>query len=107
MVHSKPHIMQPFDLHPEFYNQPIVLTKEEVLNPLSVIEEFFNDVNLIEIRAYLYKLLEVALTKPNDLFAEAYERDTILCLCKQLEKVVEAAWVVNKKGSLNPKKSIY
>jgi hypothetical protein len=30
-------IMQPFDLHPEFYSQPIWLTQEEKENPTTVI----------------------------------------------------------------------
>lgn len=52
-------------MHPEFYNQPILLTEEEKQDPLSVIREFFDDVKLIEVRIHLYNLLKVLLTLPN------------------------------------------
>ena len=45
--------MYPFNLHPEFYNGPILLTEEEKLNPASVIKKGFDDVNLIKVRMHL------------------------------------------------------
>ncbi len=86
--------MQPFDLHPEFYNQPIWLTEEEKYNPTVVIKQFFDDVKLIEARLYLYNLLEVALTAPNDLYSEARDRDAVVYFIKQLEKMVEASGAI-------------
>lgn len=94
MVQSKPHIMQPFDLHPEFYNQPIWLTEEEKLQPMIVIKQFFEDVKLIEVKQLLSSLLEVALTRSNTIYDEASERDAVLCFCKRLEKMTEAANVI-------------
>ncbi|WP_037360740.1 hypothetical protein [Asinibacterium sp. OR53] len=82
--------MQPFDLHPEFYSQPIWLTQEEKENPMAVIKQFFEDVKLIEVRGYLNNLLEVALTTPNNIYDDSRERDAVLCFIKQLEKMVEA-----------------
>lgn len=70
--------MQNFELHPEFYNQPILLTEEEKQDPLSVIHEFFGDVKLVEVRIHLYNLLEMALVAPNSINAEASDRDTVL-----------------------------
>ncbi len=82
--------MHTFELHPEFYNQPILLTEEEKQDPLSVIREFFEDVKLIEVRIHLYNLLEVALTTPNTIYDDASERDAVLCFIKCLEKIVDA-----------------
>ena len=82
--------MQPFDLHPEFYNQPICLTEEEKQNPLAVIENFFGDITLLELRKHLTNLLEVALVSSNTIYDEAIERVAVLCFCKQLEKLEEA-----------------
>lgn len=87
--------MHNFELHPEFYNQPILLTEEEKKYPLSVIKKIFDDVKLVEVRMHLHNLLEVALTRPNTIYDDASERDTVLCLIKQLEKVIEMAWLVN------------
>lgn len=85
--------MDHFELHPEFYNNPILLTEEEKLNPVEVIKEFFSEVNLLEVRMHLGKLIEVALTSNNYFFLESSERGEILAFSKQLEKLVEAAKV--------------
>jgi ribosome biogenesis protein Nip4 len=95
MVQSKPHIMQPFDLHPEFYNQPIWLSEEEKKDPLSVMREFFGDVKLGEVRQHIVNLLEVALASDNSIYADARERDAVMCFVKQLEKAIEAMSVLN------------
>jgi len=92
--------MQPFDLHPEFYNQPIWLTEEEKQNPLAVIENFFGDVKLIEVRIHLYSLLEVALIKPDTIYDDAKERDALLCFVKHLEKTVEALYLSKNSHSI-------
>jgi hypothetical protein len=83
-------------LHAEFYNQPILLTEEEKQDPLPVIKRFFEDVKLVEVRTHLYNLLEVPLTTPNTIYDEASERDTVLCCVKQLEKVIEIAYILQK-----------
>lgn len=82
--------MHNFELHPEFYNQPILLTEEEKKDPSTVIKQFFEDVKLVEVRTHLHNLLEVALTRSNTIYDEARERDTVLCFVEQLEKVIEA-----------------
>lgn len=82
--------MQPFDLHPEFYNKPILLTEEELANPMIVVRQFFDDYHLIEVRKHLHCLLKVAITCNNDLYAEASERDAIVCFCERVEKLAEA-----------------
>lgn len=87
--------MHNFELHPEFYNQPILLTEEEKKDPLYIIKQFFEDITLIEVRVHLHNLLEVALTRPNTIYDEASERDILLCFSKQLEKMAEASRVLN------------
>jgi hypothetical protein len=98
IVQAKPLAMHNFELHPEFYNQPILLTEKEKQDPISIISKFFDDVKLIEVRIHLYNLLEVALTRPNTIYDEVRERDTILYFVKQLEKIVEATYATSKHG---------
>lgn len=88
--------MHNFELHHEFYNLPILLTEEEIKNPLLVIKQFFDDVKLVEVRIHLNNLLEVTLTRPNTIYDNASERDTVLCLIKQLEKMIESVYEHNK-----------
>lgn len=89
--------MHPFNLHPEFYNKPILLTEEELANPMIVSRQFFDDYHLIEVRKYLHSLLEVAITSSNNLYAEANERDAVVCFCESIEKFVEAALIQKLK----------
>lgn len=86
--------MHNFNLKLEFYNEPILLTEEEMQDPLTVIREFFDDVKLLEVRTHLHNLLEVALTRPNTIYDEASERDATLCFIKQLEKIIESAFLI-------------
>lgn len=85
--------MHPFDLHPEFYNKPILLSKEEQANQMIVIQQFFDDFHLIEVRKHLHSLLEVAITSNNDLYTEAIDRDSIVCFCERVEKLVEGSFL--------------
>lgn len=89
--------MHNFELHPEFYNQPILLTEEEKKDPSTVIKQFFEDVKLVEARMHLHNLLEVALTRPNTIYDDASERDKVLCFIKDFEKVIEAGCVLVNK----------
>jgi hypothetical protein len=82
--------MHPFDLHPEFYNKPILLKEEELANPIIVIQQFFDDYHLIEVRKHLHSLLEVAMTAPNTIYDDASVRDAVVCFCERVEKLVEA-----------------
>lgn len=90
IVQAKPFAMHNFNLHSDFYNQPILLTEEEIQDPSPVIRQFFEDVKLVEVRIHLYNLLEVALTTGNTIYEDACERDAIVSFIKQLEKMLEA-----------------
>lgn len=54
--------MHPFDLHPEFYNKPILLSEEELANPMLVIQQFFDDYHSIEVRMHLSNMQEVCIS---------------------------------------------
>lgn len=71
--------MHPYDLHPEFYNKPNQLTEEELANPMAVIQQFFEDYHLIEVRKHIHSLLEVSITSSNDLYCNAIDRDAVVC----------------------------
>jgi len=82
--------MHPFVLNPEFYYKPILLTKNELANPRIVIQQFYENYQLIEVRKHLHNLLEVAVTSSNALYAEAKERGAVVCFCERIENFVEA-----------------
>lgn len=71
--------MHPFNLFPEFYNNPVLLTEKELANPIIVIRQFFDDNHLIEVRKHLHSLLLVAITSRIDFNSEV--RDADVCFC--------------------------
>jgi hypothetical protein len=87
--------MNYFEQNRDFYDQPAHLTEEQRKEPLKVIESFFSDYDLSEVRESLGALLEVALTSENLEFSEPGQRADVLYFCKQLEELIEAAFILN------------
>jgi hypothetical protein len=87
--------MELFQMHADFYNKPIRLSKEQRDRPFDVINHFFQDHRLSEIRQVLWDWLEVSMTTSNTAFDEPSERDRIFWFYKALEEFVEAAYVIH------------
>ena len=86
-----------FKAHKSFYDQPILLSKEQMKKPVGVFTYYFSAVRLHEIRADLAKLQQCALVTDNEYFAEPEQRASIVNALQQLEELVEAAWVLGYK----------
>jgi hypothetical protein len=83
--------MNTFKLHPAFYNQPIRLSEEEQANPLEVLQDFFFCNQLQDIRPLLWNMVVTSLCMPHSVFDEAGQRQSLLGLYRDLERVLEAA----------------
>jgi hypothetical protein len=81
---------------------PTRLTEEQIQNPSQVVYNFFFDYNPAEVRAHLENFLECALTTDNPPFSNANDRSAIWVFTRQLEKLLEAAYVIH----LNNKKEM-
>jgi hypothetical protein len=90
--------------HPELFEQVLRLTREEKEQPIKVIEDFFNGYRLYECRELLWNMVECCLTTENTAFAEAGERDVLLQYFKDLEGMLEAAWLL-AGGGKDPKQT--
>jgi hypothetical protein len=86
--------MRYFKLHPNVLNGVLWLTDEEINNPKRVIKAFFEDYHLSESRQHLWDLLETAVTSSNTKYEEAAERSKLLYFYQQVEKLLEAAYVI-------------
>lgn len=62
--------MQSFNLHPEFHNQSIWLSKKEQETLIFVIKGSFEYNSLTEVRQHLASILEVCLTTANSLYID-------------------------------------
>jgi len=89
--------------HPENHpdnDRPIKLTPEQIEKPISVLRNFFQDSHLPEIRTMLWKIVERLLAIKNAGFDEAEERSHLLWFYRELEIMIEAAFVLCEKAPL-------
>jgi hypothetical protein len=86
--------MSDFLNHPEFYNQPVCLTDDEINYPIKVIERFFTDYSLSDIRTIHDEIEEVCLTTDSPLFANGSQRSDFLFYLNNLIRLLEAAFVL-------------
>ena len=93
--------MFPFLIQPHLYEQPMWLSKEEKEAPLLVLQKFFEDYKLNELRFYLWQMVEACLTSENSQFAEPVERADLLFHYQALEKVMEAAHAMARERKTN------
>lgn len=77
---------------PHWHNQPFRLTVSEIENPSTVIEQFFQCYHLPDIRVCLHNWLLDSLTK------ETAESNQHVFTHFEIEKLVEAAWIIKQNG---------
>ncbi|MHA4807910.1 hypothetical protein ACX0G9_07380 [Flavitalea flava] len=88
--------MSQFLKQAEFYDQVILLSGKERKDPFLVIERFFSDYRLHECRHYLWAMVEACLTTDNTGFSDPDERGGLLLRYKDLEELLEAAFLLLK-----------
>ena|SRR6185312_10642042 len=86
--------MSAFLNHPEFYNHPVCLTDDEIKFPITVIDRFFTDYHLSDIRTIHDEIEEVCLTTDAPPFANGRQRSDFLFYLNNLIRLVEAAFLV-------------
>jgi len=89
--------MNHFQNHPVFYNRPIRLSEEEQANPLEVLQDFFFCNRLHDIRDLLWNMVTNSLYVPDSVFDKAAERQGMLGLYHDLERVLEAALLLTRQ----------
>ena len=96
--------MSHFQQHHQFYDKPIRLSEEEKKDPIKVIDEFFTDYNLSEIREINHDVDRVCLSSDAPPFQDPEERDLLISYRESEEKVLEAASVLleTQKPGLQP-----
>ncbi|MET0391977.1 MAG: hypothetical protein ABW019_02500 [Chitinophagaceae bacterium] len=84
--------MNPFELHPEFYDQPIHLTPEEMSDPRQALRDIFFSTALWEMRQYLWKMVEACIGTPDPgAFETNEQRENLLLAYYDLERALDAA----------------
>ena len=75
----------------EFQDQAILLSMDEIQNPMEVLRSIFNEIKLGELRDLISKAVDVCLTTSNQPFSKAAGRYELLSTFKKIELLIEAA----------------
>jgi len=86
--------MSQFLEQPELFDQVVRLEEGERQEPLGVIEKFFSDYKLHECRHILWTMVEACLTTDHSDFSEPEERADLLLRYNDLEKLLEASYLL-------------
>ena len=91
--------MNPFELHPDFYNQPIHLTPEEMSDPREALRDIFLSTTLLEMRQHLWKMVEACIgTVDPGAFETGEQRQDLLLAWHDVERALEAALLLSGSG---------
>lgn len=90
--------MTPFLEQKELFDRILLLSEDEMLEPLEVFERFFSDYHLHECRYILWAMVETCLTTDNTEFSEPAERASLMMNCRNLERLLEAGTLILKRS---------
>jgi hypothetical protein len=83
-----------YNKHPQWYNQPLRLTEEQLENPLLTFDDFFQCYHLNETREALWQWLTAVISSPGSVSSEPLERSNHMYFYEKLEELIEAAFIM-------------
>lgn len=90
-----------FRNHPEIFNSPVLIANSQI-SAFRALDEFYDNYKLSELRHNLRKMQEVCITTENQQYSRPLERSNLLQQIKDLEKLLEAACIINKSTKVDP-----
>jgi hypothetical protein len=90
-----------FRNHPEIFNSPLLIANSQI-SAFKALDEFYENYKLGELKQVLWKMLEVCITTDNEQYSRPLERSNLLQQIKDLEKLLEAASIINKSTKIDP-----
>jgi hypothetical protein len=89
--------MKTHNNHPQWYNQPLRLNKEQRRDPLPVLDDFFECYHLNDARQILWQWLSVIITSQRGIAMEPLDNDNHIYFYEKIEEIIEAAYVMRRK----------
>ncbi|MBO9203228.1 MULTISPECIES: hypothetical protein [Niastella] len=86
-----------YNKHPQWYNQPLRLTKEQKKDPLLVLDDFFECYHLNEVRQTLWEWLTEVLSSQRSVAIEPLDRNNHIHFYEKIEAVIELAFVMKNR----------
>lgn len=90
--------------HPQWYNQPLRLTKEQKTNPVLIFDEFFQCYHLNETRQLLWEWLTEVVTSSRSISGDSHERENHMFFYEKMEELIEAAFIIKKRANKQQRK---
>lgn len=83
--------------HPQWYNQPLRLNKEQRTNPLLVLDDFFQCYHLNETRQIFWDWLTEVVCSPRSISTDPHERSNHMYFYEKMEELIEASYIITKR----------
>jgi hypothetical protein len=84
--------------HPQWYNEPLRLNKEQRLDPLQVFNEFFHCYHLNETRQICWEWLTEVVSSSRSISNESLDRCNHMFFYEKIEELIEAAFIITKRA---------
>jgi hypothetical protein len=97
--------MRTVNTHPQLDNQPLRLTEEERQDPYIVLEDFFSNFHLQDMREMLWDWLVAAMSAESSAYNTGYARSNLVFVYEKLELFVEAVQVIYKRRKRRQKRN--
>lgn len=101
-VNLKINFMSLFLEKKELFDGILLLSEEEIQNPVGVFERFFSDYRLHECRYNLWAMVKTCLTTDNEEFNSPEERANLLHRQNDFERLLEACTLLLKRPKKTP-----
>jgi hypothetical protein len=97
--------MRTVNTHPQLENQPLRLTEEEKQDPYIVLEDFFSNFHLQDMREMLWDWLVAAMSAESSAYNTGYARSNLVFVYEKLELMIEATYGIYKRRKKTQKRN--
>ena len=97
--------MRTVNTHPQLDNQPLRLTEEERQDPYIVLDDFFSNFHLQDMREMLWDWFVAAMSSESSAYNTGYARSNLVFVYEKLELFIEAVQVINKRRKKRQKRN--
>jgi hypothetical protein len=94
-----------YNMHPQWYNQPLRLNAEQRRNPLDVFEEFFQNYHLNDTREILWYWLTEVICSSRLVPRDQHHQGNQMYFYEKMEELIEAAFIITKQARKRQRKA--
>lgn len=96
--------MKTHNKHPQWHDQPLRLSKEQMKNPALIFDDFFDSFHLNDVREILWDWMVEVVSSPRSISNEPRQRNNHIFFYENIEILIEAAFMLRKKPTAQRRK---